>query len=99
MPRDENFTFRPDFSDAGAKSAESTDASFVWFSPPEEPETRYRYAVIKEEGGLLQIQPGEGRFKKGLRAWRYKGEETEDHTEWVVVKTRPNRIDLKSPGN
>lgn len=96
MPRDENFTFRPDFSDAGSKSEESSDARFTWFSPPEEPETRYRYAVIKEEGDLLQIQPAEGRFKKGLQAWRYDCEETEKYTVWAVVKTRPNRIDLKA---
>lgn len=94
MSREENFTFRPDFSEAGESGIESSDASFTWFSPPEEPETRYRYAVIKDEGDLLQIQPSEGRFKKGLKAWRYKGEETEKYSVWVVVKTRPNRIDL-----
>lgn len=95
MQREDKFSFRPDFSDAGSKSAESDDATFTWFSPVDEPESKHRYAVIKEEDGVLQIQPGEGRFKKGLKAWRYAKEDTEEHTVWGVLKVRPNRIDLK----
>ena len=96
MGRDDNFSFRPDFSDAGQKSSDGDGAEFVWFSPVEEPESRLRYAVIeKEDGGVLKIEPGEGRFKKGLKAWCFVSEEAEEHTEWLVLKTRPNRIDLK----
>jgi hypothetical protein len=95
MARDEKFTFRPDFSDAGSKDAEGEGALFTWFGPEDESETRLRYAVIKEEGGLLQIQPGEGRFRKGLKAWRYAAEDANEHTVWGVLKARPNRIDLK----
>ena len=96
MARDEKFSFRPDFSDAGQKSGDGEGASYLWFSPVGEPESRLRYAVIDDElDGMLQIEPGEGRFKKGLKAWCYRSEEGDEHTEWVVLKTRPNRIDLK----
>ncbi|MAB91161.1 MAG: hypothetical protein VX913_16015 [Planctomycetota bacterium] len=95
MPRDEKSPFRPDLSDAGSINAEGDGATFTWFGPEDEPETRMRYAVIKEEDGLLQIQPGEGRFRKGLKAWRYATEDADAHTAWGVLKTRPNRIDLK----
>ena len=90
----EDFTYRPDLSDAGQKSKESNSAKFTWFSPVDEPEARFRYAIIKEEKSLLQIMPAEGRFKKGLMAWRFKDEESDKHTVWQVTKVRPNRIDL-----
>ena len=95
MARGEEFKFRPDFKDAGSKSQEGDDAVWTWFSPPDEADSRHKYAVIKEEDGLLQIQPGEGRFKKGLKAVRYKSEDSKTGKTWLVLKTRPNRIDLK----
>jgi len=95
MPREENFTFRPDFSKAGSKENEGEGALFTWFSPPDEGGGRFRYAVIKEEDGVLSIQPDEGRFKKGLEAWRWVSEEGDGHTAWVVTKVRPNRVDLR----
>ncbi|MAE95250.1 MAG: hypothetical protein CL910_11370 [Deltaproteobacteria bacterium] len=96
MPKEDNFTFKPDFSDAGSKSAEGDGAQWTWFSPVDENETRMRYPIIKEEDGILSILPDEGRFKRGLMAWRYPSEEAEDHTVWLVLKVRPNRIDLRS---
>jgi hypothetical protein len=51
--------------------------------------------VIKEEEGILSIAPGEGRFKKGLTALRYESEDAAESTTWLVLKTRPNRIDLR----
>lgn len=94
MARDDSI-FKPDLSKAGSKSKEGDGANWTWFSPPGEPDHRFRYAVIKEEGGLCQILPDEARFKKGLKAWRFAGEEETDHTVWMVLKTKPNRIDLK----
>jgi hypothetical protein len=91
----EDAPFAPDKREAGEKSVESQSAVFTWFGPPGEPGTRYRYAVIKEEGELLSIQPGEGRFKKGLTAVRYEGEEAKEGRTYLVLKTRPNRIDLQ----
>ena len=90
--------FRPDKRNSGVKSTESTDAVFTWFGPVDAPKTRFRYAVVKEEDGVLSIQPGEGRFKSGLKAVRYDSQDAEDGAEWVVVKTRPTRIDLKQAG-
>jgi len=91
----EDSPFAPDMRAAGEKSIEGTDAVFTWFGPEGEAFTRHRYAVIKEEAGVLSIQPGEGRFKKGLKAIRYTDEKTEDGAVYRVLKTRPNRIDLK----
>jgi len=88
-------SFRPDKSHAGEKSKESQEAVWAWFSPVGEPRARHRYAVIKEEEGVLSIQPDEGRFKKGLKAVRYDSEEEQEGREYVVLKTRPNRIDLQ----
>ena len=89
----------PDLSKSGIKSKEGEDAVFTWFSPVDAPSARFRYAVIKEEGGVVSIQPGEGRFKKGLEALRWTEAEGGKSTTWVVTKTRPNRIDLeKSDG-
>ena len=94
--RDEERTFfKPDMRESGVKSSESTDAVFTWFGPEGEPQIRYRYAVIKEEDGILSIQPGEGRFKKGLTAVRYTSDDAEDGVDYKVLKTRPARIDLK----
>lgn len=84
----------PDPRDAGVKGKEGPGAVFTWFGPVDEPQTRFRYAVIKEEEGVLSIEPGEGRFKKGLQAVRYTSEEATEGTRWLVVKTRHNRIDL-----
>jgi hypothetical protein len=90
----EDFSFRPKKSELGEKSTEAPGAKFVWLSPVEEPEHRFRYAVIKDEKALLQIQPNEGRFKKGLSAWRFESDEAEEHSVWLVSKVKPNRVDL-----
>ena len=74
----------------------SEDAVFAWFSPPEPGQDRVKFLVTREEGDDLSILPGsEGRFKRGLRAWRWEDEEVTDHQVYVVVKTRHNRIDLR----
>lgn len=77
--------------------APAEEAQFTWFSPPGHGEDRVKFMVTRENGDELSVLPGqEGRFKKGLRAWRWKDEETsEDHEIYTVVKTRHNRIDLR----
>ena len=90
-----NFGFTPDLSKAGAQTKPAEDAKWVWFSPSDAPESRFRYAVIKEEDGILSIQPGEARFKKGLDALRWDADKGGTSSRWVVEKTKPNRIDLR----
>ena len=97
MQRDNQRSFRPSLRDAGVKSTESDEAVFTWFGPEGESQQRFRYAVIKEEKGILSIQPGEGRFKKGLKAMRYESEDAKEGEPWLVLKTRPARIDLRRP--
>ena len=94
MKNDETRPFRPDFRDSGVKSTESDTAQYTWFGPEGEPESRFRYAVIKEEGDLLSIQPGEARFKKGLTATRYTSQGSNEGRVYRLMKTRPTRIDL-----
>lgn len=69
-------------------------AEFTWFSPVDE-DQRYRFLVLREGEGTLSILPGEGRFKRGLRAWRWDAAEGGSHETYVVLKTRHNRIDLQ----
>lgn len=95
MQKDDPFPFIPKRGDAGVKSTEGDDAVFAWFSPVDDPETRFKYAVIKEENGIVSIEPGEGRFKKGLKAARWASNEADECTTWLVLKTKSNRIDLK----
>lgn len=94
IERDET-RFGPDLSKSGVKSEKSEDAVLTWFGPVDDVHTRFEYPVIKEEEGIVSIAPGEGRFKKGLKALRYTSEDTEESTIWLVLKTRPNRIDLR----
>ncbi len=72
-------------------------AEFAWLSPPGQNDGRVRFLVTKESGDELSVLPGQqGRFKKGLRAWRWKDDEvTDGHEIYVCVKTRHNRIDLR----
>lgn len=91
-------SLRPDPSLAGAKSKTSDDARVTWFGPVGEPSVRFRYGILEEEGDLLSVLPGEGRFKKGLKAVRYGSEEAEEGELYVVLKTRPSRIDLRRAG-
>jgi hypothetical protein len=68
--------------------------SFGWFGPPETTE-RFKFAVIKEEGETLSLQPGTVKFKKGLTCLRWTEEKGGDSQLYVVLKTTPARIDLK----
>lgn len=79
------------------EEAPDGSAQFAWLSPPGHPDDRVKFLVTKEDGDDLSVLPGQnGRFKKGLRAWRWQDEESSDaHDIYVCVKTRHNRIDLR----
>ncbi len=83
-----------DRSKSGNKSQPTETAAYAWFSPVDAPELRLRYVVIKEEGDLLSIQPGEGRFKTGLFALRWTDQREGTSRKYRVAKTKPTRIDL-----
>lgn len=85
------FTRRKEQNEA---QSESDAAEFAWFSPVGD-DQRYRFLVVREEDENLSILPGEGRFKRGLRAWRWDAAEGGEHVTYVVLKTRHNRIDLR----
>jgi hypothetical protein len=68
--------------------------SYGWFGPPESTE-RFKFAIIKEEGDQLSLQPGTVKFKKGLTCLRWTEEKAGTSSLYVVLKTTPSRIDLK----
>lgn len=71
------------------------DASFTFFGPPGTDE-RYRFLVTKEQGDLISVLPTrDGRFKKGLLAWRWEEAEGGEPTPYRTVKTTARRIDLR----
>ncbi len=71
------------------------EAVFTYFGPVGTTQ-RFRFLVLKEAGDLLSILPGaEARFKTGLKALRWDQAEGGESTNYLVLKTRPNRIDLR----
>jgi hypothetical protein len=73
----------------------SDQAEFTFFGPVGTTQ-RFRFMVLKEAGDLLSILPGtDARFKTGLRALRWDQPEGGTSTTYLVLKTRPNRIDLR----
>lgn len=72
------------------------EAVFTWFCPPGEPDSRFRFLVVREDDRDLSILPGtDARFKTGLKAWRFDEREGGEHSVYLVTKTRHNRIDLR----
>jgi hypothetical protein len=90
-PGNDIFTRRKNEAQAKNKSDE---AQFTWFGPVDA-QDRFRFLVVREDGDDISILPGEGRFKKGLRAWRWDAAEGGEHETYVVQKTKHNRIDLR----
>jgi hypothetical protein len=89
MPQPNDFLVKRDTQ----KPAE--EAVFTYFGPYGATE-RFRFLVLKEAGAFISVLPGrDGRFKTGLRALRWETAEGGKPTTYVVVKTRPNRIDLR----
>jgi hypothetical protein len=81
-----------------AQRSPAEEAQFTWFGPVGTTQ-RYRFLVLKEAGDLLSVLPGaEARFKTGLKALRWDGAEGGTSTTYLVLKTRPNRIDLRKIG-
>ena len=76
--------------------APSEETEFAWFGPPHSVE-RFRFVITREDGDTVSIIPGEGKFKRGLTAWRWDGPEGEDgeSTSYVTVKASSRRIDLR----
>ncbi len=69
-------------------------AEFAFFGPPHA-EERFRFLILRENGDDISLLPGEGRFKKGLSAWRWSEAKGGDHERYMVQKTKHNRIDLR----
>jgi len=81
-----------------AQKSPADEAVFTYFGPVGTTQ-RFRFLVLKDAGELLSVLPGsEGRFKTGLKALRWDEAEGGASTEYLVLKTRPNRIDLRKIG-
>ncbi len=76
------------------KEAPAEEAKFAYFGPPHA-EDRFRFVIAKEDGDTISIVPGEGRFKRGLIAWRWEEAEGGESTPYVTEKTNARRIDLR----
>jgi hypothetical protein len=80
------------------KNAPSDDAQFTWFGPAGT-DDRFRFLVTREQGDVISLLPTrDGRFKKGLVAWRWDAAEGGEPTTYRTVKTTARRIDLRREG-
>ncbi len=71
------------------------EATFTYFGPTDTAE-RFRFLVVRESDDLISVLPStEGRFKKGLTAWRWDEAEGGEPTVYRTMKTTPRRIDLR----
>jgi len=78
-----------------ASKSPAGEAVFTYFGPVGTTQ-RFRFLVLKEAAEILSVLPGsEGRFKTGLKALRWDEPEGGTSTPYLVLKTRPNRIDLR----
>jgi len=93
MAQPNDFLVKREEKSAGKNPAE--EAVFTYLGPVGTTQ-RFRFLVLKEAGDLLSVLPGsESRFKTGLKALRWKEPEGGAWTTYLVLKTRPNRIDLR----
>ncbi len=77
------------------KNKPADEAQFTWFGPAGTTD-RFRFLVTKELGDVISILPTrEGRFKKGLEAWRWDEAEGGEPTLYRTLKTTGRRIDLR----
>ena len=96
MAQPNDFLVKRDEKSAGKNPAD--EAVFTYFGPVGTTQ-RFRFLVLKEGGELVSVLPGsEGRFKTGLKALRWDEPEGGSSTTYLVLKTRPNRIDLRKIG-
>jgi hypothetical protein len=93
MPQPNDFLVKREEKSAQKNPAE--EAVFTYFGPVGTTQ-RYRFLVLKEAGDLISVLPGaDSRFKTGLKAVRWDQAEGGASTSYLVLKTRPNRIDLR----
>ena len=90
----EIFNRKPPKPESGPGPVSAPTGSVTWFGPPDTTQ-RFRYGVIKEEGGVLSLQPGPIKFKSGLTCLRWDAAEGGNSTIYVVLKTTPTRVDLR----
>ena len=96
MPQPNDFLVKREEKSAQKNPAQ--DAEFTWFGPVGTTQ-RFRFLLLKEAGELLSILPGaERQFKTGLKALRWDQAEGGNSTTYLVLKVRPNRIDLRRLG-
>jgi len=96
MPQPNDFLVKRD--EKSAQKQPSEEAVFTYFGPVGTTQ-RYRFLVLKETGDLLSVLPGaDARFKVGLKALRWDQPEGGSSVTYLVLKTRPNRIDLRKIG-
>ena len=93
MPQPNDFLVKREEKSAQKNPAE--EAVFTYFGPIGTTQ-RFRFLVLKEAGDLLSLQPGsDARFKTGLKALRWDAAEGGTSANYLVLKTKTNRIDLR----
>jgi len=93
MPQPSDFLVKRNEKNAAASPA--GDAVFTWFGPVDVQE-RFRFLVVREAGDDISVSPiTDAKFKVGLKAWRWKEREGGTPEPYVVVKTKPTRVDLR----
>lgn len=96
MPQPHDFLVKRE--ERSGERRPAAEAVFTYFGPVGTTQ-RFRFLVLKETGELLSLLPGaEARFKVGLKALRWDQAEGGTSTTYLVLKTRPNRIDLRRIG-
>ena len=97
MPQPNN-DFLVKREEKSAQKNPADDAVFTYFGPVGAAE-RFRFLVLKENGDLVSVLPGaEAKFKTGLKAVRWSEAKGGTATSYLVLKTKPNRIDLRKLG-
>lgn len=74
--------------------ADAPKETYSWFGPPDTVE-RFRFAILKENGDEVSLQPGLVKFKRGLTCLRWDAPENGTSQLYIVMKTTATRIDLK----
>jgi hypothetical protein len=93
MPQPSDFLVKRNEKNAMASPA--GEAVFAWFGPVDV-QDRYRFLVVREAGDDVSVAPiSDAKFKVGLKAWRWKEREGGTPETYVVVKTKPTRVDLR----
>ncbi len=92
MPRGFDIFKKPETPKEVPESAPKE--TYSWFGPPDTTE-RFRFAIVRESGDQVSLQPGMVKFKKGLTCLRWSAAEAGESELYMVLKTTPTRIDLQ----